>query len=106
MVKYMVIPAFILLTSCGKRTTVEGTVYSKHLFPVANATITVEMFKGSDYPDHSVVRLKTNVDGKYKTTFRAKNQRYYELYCESDSGTMNGAAIREGVSSTIDIYMK
>lgn len=100
------------LISCNKTTQVEGTVYSKHNHPIANACLTLLVYKtASSYPQNFIDKGKSDNVGHFIFDFKynTKNKKYrYAVICKSDSGSTdsNGYKIDNQRTNHIDIYLK
>jgi len=94
-----------ILFSCGKKTNISGTIYSKNNIPVPNVDVDVDIYKGSDYPYNTIARVKTDQDGQFKITFHFRNQRGYKLHCHCDSGTARTWYLNRGSNQTIDLHL-
>lgn len=97
----------IALVSCQKDIDVAGTVFSKHNNPVPNATVHIDVYKESNYPDHSVANATSDQNGNFKISCGNQGKNWsYKLSCSSDSGSVYTDNNLKSGSNTIDIHLK
>ena len=72
-----------------------------------DATVSLEVYKGSDYPERSLVTVKTDKDGKYLIQKRIQKNRGYKVFCyTADSGTYRSSYLTREQRQFVDIFLE
>jgi hypothetical protein len=101
---YIFILTSIFISSCRKKTTVTGVVYSKHNIPVPNVAVESRYYKESNYPEGHASATTTNERGEFKLEFNARNLKH-DIKCFCDSGYQI-SYINEGTTNNIDLHLE
>ena len=73
--------------SCMKKVNCEGTVYSKHGFPVPNVRVSLMVYTtGSDEALPKPFHATTDNNGHFMFSERVNKNRSFGLNCDNDSG--------------------
>jgi hypothetical protein len=100
---------FILLTclfiSCGKKTQVSGTVFSKHKVPVPNVQIAYEEHVDGEPLNSYEDVTRTDANGHYAFDLKASKNYNYFVRTESDSGYKR-LPFTKGKSNALDLELE
>jgi hypothetical protein len=102
---YLFILLACLFISCGKKTQVSGTVYSKHNVPVPNVQIAYEEhIDGKALNSYEDV-VRTNANGEYAFDLKTNKNYVYYVRCECDSGYKRIEFVK-GKSNDLDLDLE
>lgn len=92
---------------CNKKVDCEGTVYSKHGFPVPNVRVSLLVYtSGKDAALPNPFHVTTDNNGHFIFSENVNKNRYFGLNCDNDSGTFYKTGLSRDDLKHYDIRYK